>query len=74
MADVSGEGLNSWETSGCGPASTTHPFFIPESVTEVKGDTEIAAENICKLFSALGDGSSCALSPVKDQLSLAFCV
>lgn len=74
MADVSREGLNSWETSGRGPASTTHPFFIPESVTEVKGDAEIAAENICKLFSVLGDGSSCMVSPVKDQLNLAFCV
>lgn len=74
MADVSREGLNSWETSGCGPASTTHPFFIPESVTEVKDDTEITAENICKLVSVLGDGLSCMVSPGEDQLSLAFCV
>lgn len=68
MVDVSRE------SSGCGPASNTHPFFIPESVTEVKGDTEIVAENICKLFSVLGDGSFCMVSLVKDQLSLAFFV
>lgn len=74
MAAVSREGLNSWETSGCGPASTAHPFFIPASVAEVKGDTGIAVESICKLFSALGDGSSCYLSRAKDHLSLAFCV
>lgn len=74
MVDVSREGLNSWETSGCGPASTTHPFFIPEPATEVKGGTKIAAENIRKLFSVLGDGSSCTVSPVKDQFNLALCV
>lgn len=45
MVAVSREGSNSWETSGCGTASAIHPFFIPASATEVKGDTGITVEN-----------------------------